>query len=136
MEQYDKNAQTVMDFLKEEKYSPSVTSIHRLCYREFRLYLLQKDLSYSFMEAKKWVETNKEAWNYRHYTGWRYCITQFNDVYQSRVVSLTHISPHASAYLLLLPSLKAEVDEYLTNASIRPDDERYRTHCSRFMFYL
>ncbi len=136
MEQYDKNVQIIMDFLKEEKYSPSVTSLHRICYKDFRNYLLQKGLSYSFIEVSKWIEANKDTWNYRHYTGRRHCLAQLNDVYQIGSISLDHLGPHASAYSLLSPPLKSEVDDYLTSGSIKPDDQRYRTHCSRFMLYL
>lgn len=136
MKQFDKNVQTVMDFLKEEKYSPSVISLHRLCYKEFRHYLLQEGLPYSLIESGKWIEANKDTWSYRHYTGWRHCLAQLNDVYQTGSISLDYLGPHASAYLSLSAALKAEVDEYLTSGAIRPGDERYRTHCSRFMYYL
>lgn len=59
MKQFNKNVQIVMEFLKEEKHSPSVISLYWLCYKDYRYYLLQEGLLYSFVEAGKWIDANK-----------------------------------------------------------------------------
>lgn len=136
MEQYDRNIKVVMDFLKAKNYSASVISLHRLCYREFKEYLHQNELSYSFEESNKWLENNKDTWDYRRYTGWKHCLDQLNDVFQNRFFSLDHLGPHASAYALLSSTLRNEIDEFLTYGLMYSKDSRYRISCSRFMLYL
>jgi len=58
MDQYDSNVQKVMNFLAEEGYDTPEISIHRVCYREFRNYLLSKDCRYSKEKGEKWQEEN------------------------------------------------------------------------------
>lgn len=136
MEQYDRNVKVVMDFLKVKNYSASVISLHRLCYREFKGYLLQNKISYSFEEANKWYENNKEIWDYRRYAGWKHCLAQLNDVFENGSISLDHLGPRASAYALLSFIIRNEVDEFLTYGRIDSKDARYRIACSKFMLYL
>ncbi|KJR44271.1 Mobile element protein [Desulfosporosinus sp. I2] len=136
MEQYDRNIKVVMDFLKAKNYSASVISLHRLCYREFKEYLHQNELSYSFEKSNKWLENNKDTWDYRRYTGWKHCLDQLNDVCQNQFISLDHLGPHASAYALLSSTLRNEIDEFLTYGLMYSKDSRYRISCSRFMLYL
>lgn len=136
MEQYENNVQSVMDFLRTENYSASVISLHRICYAEFRNYLLENAIQYSSEKADEWIERNSTVWNYRKYTGWRHCLKQLNDVFLYGAVSPDHLGPHASAYSFLSPQLKKEVDEFLEQGAINPADSRYRIDCSRFLLYL
>mgnify|MGYP000415676656 CR=1 FL=1 len=41
-----------------------------------------------------------------------------------------------SAYCLLSETLKAELDDFLDNGLVTPDDDRYRIACARFLLYL
>ena len=43
MEQYKTNIATVMNFLRENKFSASVISLHTQCYKSLEMYLLNID---------------------------------------------------------------------------------------------
>lgn len=134
MEQYETNVATVMAFLKTNDFSPSVISLHRLCYQELKDYLLALNLSYSTEIAYQWIESNQTFWNYRTYTGWRHCIDQLEDVYSMGYISLDHLSCRKSAYALLNDAFKSTIDAFLSDKSIA--DDRYRVACARFLLYL
>lgn len=134
MEQYETNVATVMDFLKDNDFSPSVISLHKLCYQELKGYLLSLSLNYSTELAYQWIESNQSDWNYRTYTGWRHCIDQLEDVYSMGYISLDHLSCRTPAYALLNDSFKSMIDAFISDYSI--SDDRYRIACSRFLLYL
>ena len=134
MEQYETNVATVMDFLKDNDFSPSVISLHKLCYQELKGYLLSLSLNYSTELAYQWIESNQSDWNYRTYTGWRHCIDQLEDVYSMGYISVDHLSCRTPAYALLNDSFKSMIDAFISDYSI--SDDRYRIACSRFLLYL
>jgi integrase len=134
MEQYETNVATVMIFLKANDFSPSVISLHRLCYQELKDYLLASNLSYSSEIAYQWIESNQASWNYRKYTGWRHCIDQLEDVYSMGYISLDHLAYRKSAYALLSDAFKSTIDSFISDSSIA--DDRYRVACARFLLYL
>lgn len=134
MVQYETNVATVMDFLKDNDFSPSVISLHKLCYQELKGYFLSLSLNYSTELANQWIESNQSDWNYRTYTGWRHCIDQLEDVYSMGYISLDHLSCRKPAYALLNDSFKFIIDAFISDYSI--SDDRYRIACSRFLLYL
>jgi integrase len=134
MEQYETNVATVMNFLKANDFSPSVISLHRLCYQELKDYLLDSNLCYSTEIAYQWIESSQASWNYRKYTGWRHCIDQLEDVYSMGYISLDHLAYRKSAYALLSDSFKSTIDSFISDSSIA--DDRYRVACARFLLYL
>lgn len=134
MEQCETNIATVMKFLKDNDFSPSVISLHRLCYHELKDYLLASNLSYSTEIVYQWIETNQASWNYRKYTGWRHCIDQLEDVYNMGYISLVHLAYRKSPYALLSDLFKSTIDSFISDSSIA--DDRYRVACARFLLYL
>lgn len=56
MKQFETSINTVMSFLKEEKFSPSVVSLHRLCYQAIATYLSNNMLEYSPDIGYQWIE--------------------------------------------------------------------------------
>ena len=58
-QQYDKAAQTVLDYLIEQGFSRTPRMNFRRAIREFRRYLEERCLEYSHSIAKAWVETLK-----------------------------------------------------------------------------
>jgi site-specific recombinase XerD len=139
MNQYDSNVQNVMDFLVEHNYSPSHISLHKVCYGEFRAFLVVADQKYSAEQTVKWLSYNKFKWSKRRYLGYTHCLEQLEDIYKSNEIQLEHLSSQHSAYKYLMPSLKFELDAYLeycksTNILEYIDEKRIR--CSRFLLYL
>ena len=71
MEQYDKNVTVILEFLIAEKFSASVISLHRLCYKALRKHLTEEKILYSPDAAYRWIDDNKACWTYRQHTGWK-----------------------------------------------------------------
>ena len=134
MEQYETNVATIMTFLKANNYSASVISQHKLCYQDLKQYLLAENLDYSFETACHWIETHKNDWHYRKYTGYRHCINQLEDVFQHNEISLDHLAFRKPAYKSLTGYYRSIVDDFIENAT--NGDDRYRIACSRFLLYL
>ena len=136
MEQYDKNVTVILEFLIAEKFSASVISLHRLCYKVLRKHLTEEKILYSPDAAYRWIDDNKACWTYRQYTGWKHCVDQLEDVYTNGFILPDHLGTRRSAYCLLSETLKAELDDFLDNGLVTPDDDRYRIACARFLLYL
>lgn len=139
MNLYDSNVKKVMTFLAEHDYSPSHISLHRVCYREFKTFLVATDQMYSVEQAVNWLNYNKFKWSKRKYLGYSHCLEQLEDVYTANEIQPENLSPQHSAYKYLIPSLKSELDAYLeycksTDTPRYIDEERVR--CSRFLLYL
>ncbi|MBS5632169.1 MAG: tyrosine-type recombinase/integrase [Clostridiales bacterium] len=136
MEQYDKNVTVILEFLVAESFSASVISLHRLCYKALRNHLTEEKIFYSLDAAYRWIDDNKACWNYRQHTGWRHCVDQLEDIYANGHILPDHLGVRKSAYCLLSEALKAELDDFLDNGLVNPDDGRYRISCARFLLYL
>lgn len=65
MEQFETCVSTMMSFLKEENFSASVISLHRLCYQAIATYLSSNMLEYSPDIGYQWIEMHHDCWNYR-----------------------------------------------------------------------
>ena len=136
MEQYDKNVTVILEFLIAEKFSASVISLLRLCYKALRKHLTEEKILYSPDAAYRWIDDNKACWTYRQHTGWKHCVDQLEDVYTNGFILPGHLGTRRSAYCLLSETLKAELDDFLDNGLVTPDDGRYRIACARFLLYL
>ena len=136
MEQYDKNVAIIMEFLKTENYSPSVLSVHRLCYTEFRNYLLSHEKFYTYETATTWLEEHREIWGKTNYIHHKHCIKQLNDVFFQGTISPKHLGYRKPAYSLLSPSLQQEIDEFIVYGLQNSQDSSSRRACSRFMLFL
>ena len=134
MEQFETCVSTMMSFLKEENFSASVISLHRLCYQAIATYLSSNMLEYSPDIGYQWIEMHHSCWDYRKYTGFKHCIDQLNDVFLTGKVSLEHLSPRCSAYSLLSIDYKSILDRFISDTNCT--DDRYRIACSRFLLYM
>lgn len=135
MEQLKSNVAIVMEFLKAERFSASVISLHKICYQELKDFLLITEQSYTSDTASQWVESNKLSWSYRKYTSYRHCIRQLDDVCHNGKISADHLCYRKAPYNLLKPKFKLLIDSFL-HAGNYEGDERYRRACARFLLYL
>ena len=136
MNPFDTNVQKVMDFLKQNNYSPSVMSLHRICYKEIRKYLVENRLTYSSLIARSWIQSHSDEWTYHIKTGYRHCFDQLDDFYASGIVLPNHTGPQVPVYAMLKGELKNELDEYLANLVTLSTLSQRRIACARFMLYL
>lgn len=134
MKQFKENVTTIMMFLKAEGFSPSVTSLHRLCYKELLEYLNATGQKYSPEAAYQWIESQRPSWNYKKSTSYRHCIDQLEDVRKTGIVSLDHLAFRKPAYDELIPSYRSILDAFIRERA--GADDRYRVACARFLLYL
>jgi len=136
MELYDNNVTTVLSFLRTEKYSASIISMHKLCYKGLKDHLIELGEPYSLELAYQWLDDNKLIWGYRKHIGWWHCIAQLEDIYTQGYISLDNLGPRTSAYAMLSGTLRSELDDFLNVGLKNRKDNRYRISCSRFLLYL
>ena len=134
MEQFKANVSSIMEVLRAEKFSASVVSEHRLCYKDLTDYLTASNQCYSPDVAYHWLEENKPFWAHHKYTGWKHCIDQLEDVRKFGYISPDHLAYRKPAYDQLSPYFKSILDVFIVNNSI--SDKRYRRAGARFLLYL
>lgn len=135
MEQYKSNVAVVMEYLKDEGFSASTISLHKLCYQELEVFLVTTDQSYSFEAASQWIAANQSFWNYRKYTGYKHCIQQLEDVCRTGSILADHLCFRNPPYDLLCTDFKNILDSFISDCGYK-DDGRYRISCARFLLYL
>ncbi|MDI9470768.1 MAG: tyrosine-type recombinase/integrase, partial [Bacillota bacterium] len=133
---YDSNVGKVMEFLHREGYSPSLCSQHGRFYRDFRTFLRENNLGYSDSTVEDWLRIVQKSKNRRQYAGARHCMAQLRDISSEAFISPAHLGFRASAYSLLMPQAKTEVDEFLASDAKHQRNNLCRLACARFMLYL
>ena len=134
MKQFETNVSTVMTYLRDEKYSPSVISSHRLCYNGLKDHLVSSDQCYSADAAYGWLESIRPSIKPWKYKEWLHCLDQLEDVSKTGFISLDHLGYRKSAYSQLNPCFKSILDAFIRGN--HPTDERYRISCARFLLYI
>lgn len=135
MEQYKSNVAAVMEYLKDEGFSASTISLHKLCYQGLEDFLVATDQPYSFEAASQWIAANQSFWNYRKYTGYKHCIQQLEDVCRTGIILADHLCFRKPPYDLLCSDFRGILDSFISDCGYK-DDDRYRISCARFLLYL
>ncbi|MCR5747741.1 MAG: tyrosine-type recombinase/integrase [Lachnospiraceae bacterium] len=135
MEQYKSNVASVMLYLKDEGFSASTISLHKLCYQGLENFLVATDQHYSFNIASRWLATNQSFWKHRKYVGYKHCIQQLEDVYRTGRIHADHLCFRKPPYDLLCPDLRDVLDSFIKDCGYK-DDDRYRISCARFLLFL
>ncbi len=135
MEQYKSNIAAVMQYLKDEGFSASTISNHKLCYQGMEEFLVVTGQLYSFDVASQWITANKSFWSYRKYTCYKHCIQQLEDVYLTGSILADHLCFRKPPYSMLCTDFKNLLDSFLNDCGYK-DDDRYRISCARFLLYL
>ncbi len=138
MDQFDSNVQTIINFLKDEGYKAPELSIHRVCYREFKKYLLSSGCEYSKGKSDEWQEENVKIWAKWRVKKNRICIKQLEETYELGYPRKYHRYIYPIWYSQLNETLSQELDSYMEN--IHSDNEKYRHDvkkmCSDFLSFL
>lgn len=138
MDQFDSNVQTIINFLKDEGYEAPELSIHRVCYREFKKYLLSSGCEYRKGKSDEWQEENVKIWPKWRVKKNRICIKQLEETYELGYPRKYHRYIYPIWYSQLNETLSQELDSYIEN--IHSDNEKYRHDvkkmCSDFLSFL
>ena len=135
MEQYKSKVAAVMEYLKDEGFSASTISLHKLCYQGLEDFLAATDQPYSFGAASQWIAASQPFWDYRKYTGYKHCIQQLDDVYRTGSILADHLCFRKPPYDLLCNEFRGILDSFISDCGYK-DDDRYRISCARFLLYL
>lgn len=136
MNQYDKNANRVLDFLKADGYGASAVSEHRVCYREFRKYLVSNGLPYSPEIAEHWLNCCKDDWTRDQLSSNKKCITHLNDIYVLNSIPREHLGQHRPCYDMLAKDNKIAISEFISSNPIYSRDCTFKASCSKFLLFL
>lgn len=138
MDQYDSNVQTIMNFLKDEGSKAPKLSIHRVCYRKFKEYLLSSGYEYSKGKGNEWQEENATIWSKWRVKENRICIKQLKETYELGYPRKYHRYIYPTWYSQLNEILSQELDSYMKD--FPSDNEEYRhavkMMCSDFLLFL
>ena len=135
MEQYKSNVAAVMGYLKDEGFSASTISLHKLCYQGLEEFLVATGQPYSIDTACQWIEANRPFWDYKKYTGYKHCIQQLDDVCRTGGILADHLCFRKPPYDLLCADFRGILDSFISCCEHK-DDDRYRIACARFLLYL
>lgn len=133
MEQYKSNVAAVMGYLKDEGFSASTISLHKLCYQGLEEFLVATGQPYSFDIACQWIEANRPFWDYKKYTGYKHCIQQLDDVCRTGGILADHLCFRKPPYYLLCADFRGILDSFISCCEHK-DDDRYRIACARSCF--
>ncbi len=136
MNVYETNVTIVLKKLNEVEYEQRVRDYHLCAYREFRLYLQEKNAEYSTDLALEWLRLSKKACLPHVYQERSRSIKKLMDVFE-----LGHIRPPllSREKIAVLPSLENWLDQFLTqnkdNYTLSSCRD-YRMYCRRFLRFL
>ena len=136
MNVYETNVTIVLKKLNEVEYEQRVRDYHLCAYREFRLYLQEKNAEYSTDLALEWLRLSKKACLPHVYQERSRSIKKLMDVFE-----LGHIRPPllSREKIAVLPSLENWLDQFLTQNKdnyTRSSCRDYRMYCRRFLRFL
>ena len=134
MKQFETNVATILKFLKDENFSPSEISAHKVCYKELHSFLVDAGKVYSSETAYQWIEERKPFWNHRKYTSSRHFLDQLEDIRKAGSISVEHLYCRKPPYYQLSPNFRSILDDFI--AAHPENDDRHRIACARFLLYL
>jgi site-specific recombinase XerD len=137
--EYDEAVKKVIDHLTKTQFSMSVIYSHLNCYRTFKQYLLEKQLSYSHGEAMNWLQINSTVWKHPKYKSARLSLFQLDDLIKSGSISNNYVYENSSNYdrlpdwsRLLLNDYLGEISNLFGKAYI----QQHRITCSEFLIFI
>ncbi|MGL4694967.1 tyrosine-type recombinase/integrase [Enterococcus larvae] len=138
MDQYDSNVQTIMNFLKDEGYEAPELSVHRVCYREFKKYLLSSGCGYSKEKGDEWQKENVTSWSKWRVRRNRICLMQLKETYELGYPRKDHRHIYPIWYGQLNETLSQELNSYMED--FPSGNEKYwhdvKRMCSDFLLFL
>ncbi|ACV63057.1 integrase family protein [Desulfofarcimen acetoxidans DSM 771] len=137
---YNNAVGKVNKYLIENHFSMSVIYGHLHCYRSFKQYLEEKQISYSPEEALKWLNNNKPGWKRSKFKMSRLSLFRLNDVMRNGCISTdSYVYENSCNYDRLPLWCRLLLDGYLNNISHSFSEgyvAEHRVACSKFLIYI
>ena len=139
MSSYDDLVEKSIRFLKDNNYSKSTISFHRVCYRDFREYLDENTLIYTNELANSWLEDNKSSWDPKIYCSRRKCLKRLEELQKHETIVNIRYTSAKYDYDLLEIAFRTTLDEYLISISehfVENQLQIRRRACSVFLMFM
>lgn len=137
--EYDEAVEKVIDHLTKNQFSMSVIYSHLYCYRTFKQYLVEKQLSYSHDEAMKWLRIISTIWKHPKYKSARLSLYQLDDLIKNGSIFNNYVYENSSNYDRLSGWCRSLLDDYLNYISSSYSEKyikQLRMACSEFLIYI
>ena len=134
-----KQLKKLLSILEKNQFSVSVIYKHLNCYRTFKQYLAEKQLSYSHDEATKWLQINSTVWNHPRYKSARLSLYQLDDLIKNGSIFNNYVYENSSNYDRLSSWCRILLDNYLKDISLTYGDSyinQLRVTGSEFLIYI
>ena len=140
-QQYDKAAQTVLDYLIEQGFSRTPRKNFRRAIREFRRYLEERCLEYSHSIAKDWVETLKPNLTRTTFLSFRRSLALVDDAARNESVTNVRFSYDDAASIYRVPEcyrrlLDAYIERRRQEGNQPSTLQMDSNACTRFLLFL
>jgi integrase len=136
MNQFDRNAERIVAFLREQKYTASTVCAHKKCYSELRSHLTETGIDYSFETALDWIKQGSERRGRRISANYRHFVIHLDDMDRLGVIPAYHLSYHFPPFTRLSETLAKELGMFLDSIGTENMRENMRMRCSNFLLFL
>ena len=137
MDTYQTMAQSVLDYLSDHQYCSSLINANKRCFEKLRVYLEEKDISYSPEAALEWyAQADGLAPSDTKHA--RVALERLQDVAETGSIRIGHETRHLMSYTILSSYMKDRLEAYLdykkdtfSEATI----ENHRHSCAKFLAF-
>lgn len=137
MDTYQTIAQSVLNYLSDHQYCSSLIKANKRCFEKLRIYLEEKNLSYSPEAALEWyTQANDLAPSDINHG--RVALERLRDVAETGSVRIEHETRHLMSYTVLSSYMKNRLEDYLdfkkdtfSEATI----DNHRHSCAKFLAF-
>ena len=137
MDTYQTMAQSVLDYLSDHQYCSSLINANKRCFEKLRVYLEEKDITYSPEAALEWYAQANDLAPSDIDHG-RVALERLRDIAETGSVRIEHETKHLMSYTILSSYMKDRLETYLgykkdtfSEATI----DNHRHSCAKFLAF-
>lgn len=137
MDTYQTITQSVLNYLSDHQYCSSLIRANERCFEKLRIYLKEKNISYSPEVALEWFTQTKDLAPSDIDHG-RVALERLQDVAETGSIRIEHETRHLMSYTILSSYMKNRLETYLdakkdtfSEATI----DNHRHSCAKFLAF-
>ena len=141
MDEFIKNTGKVLEYLGQKNACCTIVSATRNCFRQLRVYLEEKKVTYSHDEAAKWILVVSGKYVSDTISLYKNALCKLDDVYEyGEVRRLTRFKSDGTYFGHLTEKLRRQLEDFLSelsaNGSSNATIENYTREISRIFYSL
>lgn len=137
MDTYESMVQLVLNYLSDHQYSSKVIKMNKLIFEKLRLYLEERDVTYSPKLAYEWY-TGSNNLTFSDLQLGRLALKRLEDVFETGSIRIKHDTRHLLSYTILSSSMKACLCKYLDFLKGSLSERTINNHlhsCAKFLAF-